>query len=952
MRHYEDVTHLSENRQKQRAYYIPEKEGGYTLLNGTWKFRYYDCDYKEDLEEKEWDEIAVPSCWQLQGYGHPNYTNVCYPYPVDPPYVPDENPMGVYERTFQVNDPAKRHYLVFEGVASCLELYVNHQYVGYSQGSHLQAEFDISAYVTEGCNTVTAKVRKWCSGSYLEDQDFLRFNGIFRDVYLLERPQGHISDIHITTEGNQILFEVTREAAAGENGGVSVSLIENGVVLETKETDGYGTFTVEQPKMWNAEKPYLYTLRFACAGETITQKIGFVEYKIGENYAFYVNGTEVKLKGINHHDTHPLTGWYMTEEDIRKDLLLMKKLNINTIRTSHYPPTPRFLELCDEIGFYVMLENDSEMNGFVNRRPYYAGYDAVNNPEWICNWPDWERAFVERMERTYHRDKNHTCIFSWSLGNESGFGTNHKKMIEFLRKTDTKRLIHCEDATRISEDQNIPEFADEPDLFSRMYTDIEDIRAHAEDENFRHPYFLCEYAHAMGNGPGDVCDYWDLIYQHSKLIGGCIWEWADHTVIEDGVPKYGGDFEGELTHDGNFCCDGLVFADRSLKAGSYEAKRAYQYMSCRLESGRLIVKNLYDFTNLKEYTFRYTVECDGEVTAEETLVLDAEPKTEAAVSFSMPKEAVYGAYVTCRLFDGSGYETAMVQLELPVEKIDRQQEAVSAKIEEHPHWITMENGDTIYTISRHSGMIESICKGGKEMLAAPCQLSVWRAPTDNDRNIKAKWGWYNIWEGQNFNRLFTKVYEMTCEDSCVKVKGSLAGVSRLPFMKFEITYSMWNTGLKTEIRANVAEDCIWLPRFGMEFFLPYETDAFTYFGMGEHENYCDMCRSARMGRFTSSADEEYVNYIMPQEHGNHTRTKYLDFQDSLHFEGAFEFQVSHYSADMLTSAMHIDELKKSDKTHVRIDYRVSGIGSNSCGPELMDVYRVKEKEIQYAFFCR
>lgn len=952
MRKYEDLTHLSENREKQRSYYIPENEGGYTLLNGTWKFRYYDCDYKEDLEEKDWDEIPVPSCWQLQGYGHPNYTNVCYPYPVDPPYVPDENPMGVYERIFQVKDAARKHYLVFEGVSSCLELYVNHQYVGYSQGSHLQAEFDISAFVTEGENTVTAKVRKWCSGSYLEDQDFLRFNGIFRDVYLLSRPQGHIRDIHIETERNQIIVKFDRAVSNEENSGCAeVSLYDGGVLLASEKAGDTAVFTVADPKPWNAEKPYLYTLRFSCAGEVITQKAGFVTYTIGEDLAFYVNGTMVKLKGVNHHDTNPHTGWCMTDEDIRTDLVQMKKLNINTIRTSHYPPTPKFLNLCDEMGFYVMLENDSEMHGFVNRYPNGTGYDAVNNPEWICNQEEWERAFVERMERSYNRDKNHTCIFSWSLGNESGFGINHKKMIEYLRRTDTKRLIHCEDATRISEEQNIPEFADQPDLFSRMYPAVAEIKAHAKDENFRHPYFMCEYSHAMGNGPGDVCDYWEVIYQYPKLIGGCIWEWADHTVIVDGVPRYGGDFEGEMTNDGNFCCDGLVFADRSFKAGSYEAKRAYQYLSCRLEGSTLVVKNLYDFTNLNEFKFRYAVENDGEQICEETLILDLAPKAETRLELTVPQRTRLGAYVNCYLYDSTGYETAMVQLELPSAKEADVNAPVIAAVSENAHRIILTDETASYTISRHSGMLESVRRDGKELLAAPCQLSVWRAPTDNDRNIKAKWGWYNIWEGENFNRLFTKVYEVKTEGKEVKVKGSLSGVSRMPFAQFEITYSLWEKGLKTEIHAQVAERCIWLPRFGMEYFLPYESDHFTYFGMGELENYCDMSRSAHMGRFESSADKEYVNYIMPQEHGNHTKTKWLEIQDSLHFEGDFEFNVSHYSADMLTAAMHIDELKKSDVTHVRIDYKVSGIGSNSCGPDLIEKYRLSEKEIRYAFYC-
>jgi len=367
MKHYEDLTHISENREPQRAYYIPENEGAYTLLNGEWNFKFYKRDFDEADVEMEWDKIPVPSCWQLFGYENPNYANVRYPFPIDPPFVPSENPMGVYEREFEVKDTSRDTYIVFEGVASCLELYINGEYVGYSQGTHLQAEFDITNFVKCGQNTVTAKVRKWCSGSYLEDQDMFRYNGIFRDVYILSRPKGHIKDIDIRACGNKIsvLFE----------GSAEITLSDNGKVLACGNYDKTAEFTVENPVLWNAEKPYLYTLTFKYQDEIITQKVGFVTYSVGENYEFLVNGVEVKLKGVNHHDSHPQKGWCMSDEDILADLLLMKKLNMNTIRTSHYPPTPKFLDMCDEMGFYVMLENDVELHGFCSRDVGIDKYD-------------------------------------------------------------------------------------------------------------------------------------------------------------------------------------------------------------------------------------------------------------------------------------------------------------------------------------------------------------------------------------------------------------------------------------------------------------------------------------------------------------------------------------------------------------------------------------------------
>ena len=394
MRMYEDLKHISENRIPQRAYYIPN---GFTLLNGEWDFKYYERDFDESRIEKSWDKIEVPSCWQLKGYDNPNYANAAYPFPYDPPFVPTENPMGVYRRTFTVNDNSNKTYIVFEGVSSCMELYINDRYVGYTQGSHLQAEFDISDVVVSGENTVVAKVRKWCSGSYLEDQDFLRFNGIFRDVYLLSRPVGHIVDIKITTDDNTVNVSF--------DGRADVSLFDrDGNLLGKTDAEGDVSFTVDNPTLWNAEKPYLYELVFEYDGEIIKQKFGFVDYRIGSEYEFLVNGVEVKLKGVNHHDTHPYNGWTMTDEDMMKDLLLMKKLNINTIRTSHYPPPPKFLNMCDELGFYVMLETDLEAHGGVAREAGGCNWDCLDNPVWTCCDPKWKEAYVDRMVRAYHRD--------------------------------------------------------------------------------------------------------------------------------------------------------------------------------------------------------------------------------------------------------------------------------------------------------------------------------------------------------------------------------------------------------------------------------------------------------------------------------------------------------------------------------------------------------------------
>ena len=953
MRFYEDLNHIRENRLPQRSYYIPENKGAYTLLNGEWNFKYYAEDFFEEREITSWVKIPVPSCWQLFGYENPNYSNVNYPYPCDFPYVPDANPMGVYMREFEIENISNRHYIVFEGVSSNLELYINDEYAGYSQGSHLQAEFDISAFVKKGTNTVTAKVRKWCSGSYLEDQDFFRFNGIFRDVYLLSRPEGHIVDIHITTDGNVITAEY--------EGNAKVSLFDGEKLLGTTEAFEKAEFTVNNPIKWNAEKPYLYELVFESLGEVIKRKIGFVEYSVNKESAFCVNGVPVKLKGVNHHDTHPTKGWYMSDEDILTDLLKMKQLNINTIRTSHYPPTPKFLDMCDELGFYVMLETDIETHGLINRTPRLhatpdeLSYDMCQKPdEWQGNLPEWKESYVERMVRAYERDKNHTCIFSWSTGNESGHCLNHFEMIKYLRSVDSKRLIHCEDASRLSE--FYPEFYERPDMYSRMYASVAHLEEYSRDKTKPLPLFLCEYSHAMGNGPGDIKDYWNVIYSHPKLIGGCIWEWADHTVLCGGVAKYGGDFN-ELTHDGNFCADGLVFHDRSFKAGSLNAKATYQYMTCSFDGKKIKVTNLYDFTNLNEYTFKYEYEVDGEISFSEALTLDANPKesVEIPLPFDLAKTCKLGAHINCCLYDKNGYEVATCQLDCGATcKEKKEVPAKNIKIEETEHNFIIFAGDNVYTISRHFGELTSIVKEGEEQLLSPVKLTVMRAPTDNERKIKEHW--YKscgAW-AEGFDKLFNKCYSATAEGNKITVSASLSAISRIPFLRYTTVFTFFDDGsAKVTLSGDVRKDCIWLPRLGFEFCTPYKKDKFSYYGMGDSENYVDMHSHAKIGYFKSCADDEYVNYIVPQEHGNHIATKLLSMTGGLSFESAcdFEFNVSHYCAKALMEAMHTDELSKEDATIIRIDYKNSGLGSASCGPELLEKYRLDEKHIENFEFC-
>ena len=649
-------------------------------------------------------------------------------------------------------------------------------------------------------------------------------------------------------------------------------------------------------------------MRVRAKNEIITQKIGFVEYSVNEDSAFCVNGTPVKLKGVNHHDTHATKGWCMSDEDLMYDLKQMKKLNINTIRTSHYPPTSKFLNMCDELGFYVMLEADLETHGFVNRRPDERYYDMVEfADEWVGNLPEWKESYIERMERAYDRDKNHTCIFSWSTGNESGHCTNHYEMIKYLRSVDSKRLVHCEDASRLGEEY--PEFLERPDIHSRMYYPIKEMREYAENPDNKLPFYLCEYAHAMGNGPGDMMDYWEVIYKYPKLIGGCIWEWADHTVIVDSVPKYGGDFK-ELTHDGNFCADGLVFHDRSFKAGSLNAKAVYQYMDCDLVSGKLNITNLYDFTNLNEYRFRYDCVVDGEIIESKILVLDVLPKQTVTIDCNTVKECKLGAFVNCYLYDKTGYEVASKQLVMRAECIPDTIVAEKLKIDEFENEFVASGSGFSYTLSKNYGEFTSIVKNGMELLTDRVKLTVMRAPIDNERNFKNLWYKYTgSWNAEGFDKLFNKCYSCTLSNNEIIVEGALSAVSRIPFFRYKIVYSFYTDGtVNVNLNGDIREDCVWLPRLGFEFKTLFDNDKFTYFGRGNGENYCDMKYHAKIGYYESCADGEYVNYIVPQEHGNHIETKILNMRDGLRFtsEYGFEFNVSHYTSPMLTQAQHID----------------------------------------------
>lgn len=930
MRKYENLDCLHQNTLNPRAYYIPydsaekalcgnkELSEYYTLLNGEWDFKYFARDIDCPKYIDNWDKIKVPSCWQNTGYEKPYYTNINYPFAVIPPYVPDDNPLGVYRRFVNVSkETAEReNYIVFEGVASCFELFVNGEYVGFSTVSHCISEFKID--LDEGENEITVKVYKWCVGSYLEDQDCFRCNGIFRDVYLLSRNEGHLFDIDIGFNSKGI-YCTEKHTVYNREGQID---------------------SLENPILWNAEKPYLYTVIVEKAGEYIPFKIGLREQSVNSKGEFLINGVSVKLKGVNHHDTHPTDGYTVSYDFLRNELLKMKELNINAIRTSHYPPQPIFMELCDELGFYVIAEADLETHGFCDRAEG-KGYDK--SPDWPCQNSDWADAFIDRAERLYERDKNHTCVIMWSLGNESNFGKNFVLMSDFIRKRETerkgiKRLVHYENSYCGNSGRFCKKDPKYVDVVSRMYATPYDIERYYYLTGDKRPFIWCEYAHAMGNGPGDLKEYWKVMERTPYMIGAFIWEWADHvSPLDDGKFGYGGDF-GEETHDGNFCCDGLVFSDRSFKAGSLEAKAVYQPFESLLNGNKLTVRNKYDFTDFSDFDFEYTVTADGETVKKGTLNLSVHPhKSETlSVDFEVP-ECSFGAFLNIFMRDKNGREIGFSQHEIADMK-KTETAAGKAKITVDGEYALIDGNDCRFNL--HYGCIEKI----GELTDTGMRLSVWRAPTDNDRHTM-----YTKWCNERYDKIHNKITDTKISENEITVHGVLAGVSRGAFMEYFAKYSFFSDGrIDVALDGKFNPEHSYLPRLGFEFTTSHDT--FKYFGYGPGEAYVDMHRGSKMGMYESSADKEYVDYIMPQEHGNHYNTKYLQI-------GGYEFtapdgmeiNVSRYSSEELTKKMHNYELETDGKVHVRIDCKVSGLGSNSCGPELCERYRVNDENIHFEF---
>lgn len=995
-KYWEDPEKLHINCEKPRAYFIPhgsEDSAANNLrgdsryfrsLNGVWKFKYHDSVndvedgfYASGFEPGGWNDIPVPSNWQLHGYDIPHYTNLNYPYPCDPPYVPDLNPAGIYIRDFSLDkDLENEYYLVFEGADSCFYLWVNGEFAGYSQVSHMTSEFRVTSLLKSGKNRVAVMVLKWCDGSYLEDQDMWRLSGIFRDVYLLERDRIHISDIYIKTKlepgYSHGMLQCDLEISGASSLEVHAVLNDPtgaaiGSMIQIIEGSGTLVFKIPSPSLWSAETPYLYSLHLYAGNEIIPVKAGLRSIEV-KNSVILINGCAVKFKGVNRHDSHPELGHAIPPWHMKQDLILMKQNNINAIRTSHYPNDPRFLEYCDEMGFYVIDEADLECHGLV----------PAGDINMLAEEPDFEKAFLDRMERMVERDKNHACIIMWSLGNESGFGRNHIKMAEWAKGRDDSRLIHYEGACWLS----IADKVDNSclDVFSNMYTEVSAIEDQLlANPNENRPIILCEYSHAMGNGPGDLKDYWDMFYKHPRLVGGFVWEWTDHSIISrtpGGMEyfAYGGDF-GDMPNDENFCIDGLVYPDRRPHIGLLELKQVIAPVSFEaldMASGRFKLTNLFDFRDLSNLVLNWKIERDGESVDGGTLgqvkVLPHESQVVTLpydltgkmsgrmfllVWFTLSKEMPWAQ---------RGHVVAQFQFELPSKPLQKKEVKVSDMdplfIDETGRFLSIEGMDFKYVFDKVTGMFTRIIYNGALLISSQPKLNIWRAPTDNDRNIM------KAWEDEGYDRIIPHVYSLSIESRSEKhvtiaCLYSLGSYIKKPVIHGELKWTVFGSGdIIFDTKAEVREGLPFLPRFGLQFIMPEGNERVEYFGYGPHESYIDKHRSSTVGRFSASVKDMHEDYIMPQENGSHYRTEWAAVTDlsgtGLLFSGmdTFSFNVSHFTPEDLTKARHIYELKPRKETIVNLDYMMSGVGSNSCGPELHPQYRLADKKIDFSLRLR
>ena len=1000
-RYYENLNVLHENTMPARAYYIPaskrmdnlmehrEESDRMQLLNGTWKFQYYNSIYdiqesffEKDYDTEKFDEIQVPSVWQMEGYDTHQYTNIRYPFPFDPPYVPQDIPCGAYVHTFvyHKDENAPKALLNFEGVDSCFYVWINGSYVGYSQVSHMTSEFDITDLLQDGENTIAVLVMKWCDGSYLEDQDKFRMSGIFRDVYILKRPEQAISDYYIKTKIEDLFATVELDVKFYSSANVKISIEDkNGAVVAVGSIaeEGIAVLEIASPELWNTENPYLYKLILETENEVIVDHIALRKIEI-KDQVIYLNGQKIKFRGVNRHDSDPVTGFTISVEQLTTDLKLMKQHNFNAIRSSHYPNSPFFYEMCDKYGFMVIDEADIEAHGpFMLYRKEDTDYNRFKRwNEKIADDPAWEAAIVDRVKLMVERDKNRFCIVMWSMGNESAYGCNFEKALAWTKKFDPDRITQYESARYRNYDE-IYDYSN-LDVYSRMYPALSEIQEYLDKDGSK-PFLLVEYCHSMGNGPGDFEDYFQMIQDNDKMCGGFVWEWCDHAIAhgtaENGktIYAYGGD-HGEEIHDGNFCMDGLVYPDRTVHTGLLEYKNVYRpvrVVSYDKESGELVLHNYMDFDDLKDYVkISYELTQDGLVIskgklAEVSVAPHSEGKTDLKVNvqengkcylkliYHLKKEMPLLEENHILGFDEIEVSQKDAKCQLAEKWLEKTATDSELQVNEDDTQIHIKGREFAYTIDRRTALFTEMKFAGREYLNHPMELNIWRAPTDNDMYIKAEW------KKAHYDKAYTRAYttEVVQGKHGVKIVSHASVVAETVQKILDVTIT-WKIDASGKIDADIeaAKDGEFpdLPRFGVRMFLDKKLSDARYFGMGPKESYRDKHQASSHGLYRANVRDLHEDYIRPQENGSHYDCGYVELNNSRYgmaafSESTFSFNASYYTQEELEKKTHNYELAESDSVVLCVDYALNGIGSNSCGPVVLDQYRFNDVLFRFQF---
>jgi beta-galactosidase len=1006
---WENPAMLGRNKEAPHATLMPFPERASALagdrgaspwfrsLNGPWKFSWSPNPearpvefYRPSFDVGDWSEIPVPSNWQLQGYGHAIYTNIRYAWgEADPPRVPHElNSVGSYRRQFTLPEEwrGRQVMLHFAGVDSAFYLWVNGHEVGYSQGSRTPAEFNITPFLEDGTNVVAAEVYRYSDGSYLECQDFWRISGIFRDVFLFSVADLDIRDFEVLTDLDdeyrdaRLGLTVRLRSFAEEEKGARVraELLDAGgelvgdVLLAEARVAGGGESVVElaadvaDPRKWSAEEPNLYTLLLTledAAGsvvEVLTTQMGFRSSEIKDGQLL-VNGVPILIKGVNRHEHDPVTGHYVSRESMVRDILLMKRHNINAVRTSHYPDKPEWYELTDFYGLYVIDEANIESHDI--------GYDWDKT---LGNKPEWLDAHMDRTVSMVERDKNHASIIIWSLGNEGGDGVNFQATSEWIHQRDPSRPVHYERA----------ETRPHTDIYAPMYARIGHIVEYAENHTDR-PLILCEYSHAMGNSNGNFVDYWDAIYSHRQLQGGFVWDWVDQGLLQEvpGRPgetyfAYGGDLEPPgVYHDDNFCMNGLVSADRTPHPGLEEVKKVYQYVHASpvdLATGEVEIRNRHDFVDLGFLAGSWSVLADGRRIADGALpALDIAAGESQRVQVPYPRiEAEpgveYWLNLSFHLAEGSswaeaGHQVAWQQFELPFKVAAAALDVAGMaklSLEESAAEVVIEGADFAVRFGRESGTLESFRYRETELVRSGPRPHFWRAPTDNDRGNGmpdrcAPWKAAS----RNWQILETVVERLGPSEIQFRVRGGLPDVESTN----DAVYTVFGNG---EVRVESSfqpggRKLPELPRFGMQMTLPDALETMTWYGRGPHESYWDRQASAPLGVYTGSVDEQYFDYSEPQETGNKTDVRWVSFtgKDGVGLEAVglqpLSVNALRYTTEEMEQAKHRYEMERRDFVTLNLDLLQTGVGGdNSWGARTHPEYTVQSQPYRYAFKLR